>query len=201
MFGFLGDPPPEGLEHAKLFPPSGGKRWMYCTASPMLVKDKPNSSSAFAAEGSAAHWVSEQALKENSDTLFFAGKVYHDGKYSITVDAEMVKHTQNYVDYVYDLPGELIGVEVKINLSELMGVADQFGTADAIKYDPQEKTLHVIDLKYGKGVKVFAEKNEQGLIYGSGAYLHLRKEKEIEKLRIHICQPRLNHWDSWELPI
>lgn len=113
-------------------------------------------SSIYAVEGSAAHWVAELALKNKVSPHTYIGRVYSEDGYDIEVTREMCDFIQEYIDYVHSIPGELIGVEVKVNLSELMGVKDQFGTSDIIKYDPQTRTLHVIDLKYGKGVKVFA---------------------------------------------
>lgn len=55
---------------------------------------------------------------------------------------------------------------------------------------------HIIDLKYGKGVQVFAPGNEQLGMYADGALLELDLLDEVEEVTLHIAQPRMNHWDE-----
>ncbi len=47
-----------------------------------------------------------------------------------------------------------------------------FGTADALII--ANNTIEVIDLKYGKGVKVDAQNNPQLMLYGLGAFRGIR---------------------------
>jgi len=69
------------------------------------------------------------------------------------------------------------------------------GTADATVI--KGPVAHVFDLKYGMGVQVFAEGNEQLLMYGAAAVELLDILGEVEELVLHIAQPRLNHFDQW----
>jgi hypothetical protein len=78
-------------------------------------------------------------------------------------------------------------------------VPDGFGTCDSAVVVPHEKTLHVFDLKYGKGVLVEAEENSQGMLYAIGLYNKIHKEYPCTRFVIHICQPRRNHWDKYEI--
>ena len=57
--------------------------------------------------------------------------------------------------------------------------------------------MYVTDLKYGKGVQVFAEDNPQAILYALGALDAYDPWDEIEEIHIRICQPRLNHKDVW----
>lgn len=73
------------------------------------------------------------------------------------------------------------------------------GTADATII--KGSVAHVIDLKYGRGVQVFAEGNEQLLMYGAAAVAELDVLGEVEEVVLHIAQPRLDHFDSWTLSL
>jgi hypothetical protein len=39
------------------------------------------------------------------------------------------------------------------------------------------------------------------MLYALGVYNDFGWMLEFEKFRIHICQPRLNHWDVWEISV
>lgn len=175
--------------HAKLSP-SSAHRWIHCTASADVEYKLPEVESPYAKEGTLAHKLCEQKLN-----FFLEGKKYH---VSPEVDADMEAFTNEYRDYVIALHNEAfmkddnleVYVEKKLKLTDW--IPRGFGTADCIiAYNDQ---LHVIDFKYGKGVQVFAEENEQLKCYGLGA-LDLIKTKEINDVYLHIIQPRLDHID------
>lgn len=81
----------------------------------------------------------------------------------------------------------------------------QKGTSDLIIYDTYNKILHVLDLKYGKGVVVEIVKNWQLLIYAAGALESLSKYievKEIDSITMGISQPRVKEEVSlWSLSV
>jgi len=62
-------------------------------------------------------------------------------------------------------------------------------------------TLHICDLKYGMGVRVDAEENPQGMLYALGAYLLTELVYDIDRVQIHIIQPRIDHISQWEISI
>lgn len=74
-------------------------------------------------------------------------------------------------------------------------IPDQFGTSDSVIVG--DTWIHIIDLKYGRGVQVFAEENEQLMLYALGALDQFDLLGEIETVRMTVHQPRLNHVDSW----
>lgn len=76
-------------------------------------------------------------------------------------------------------------------------VTSASGTVDALAIT--DTTADVFDLKYGRGVQVFAKENEQGLMYAAAALEEFDLTGEVETIRIHIVQPRLNHFDVWEI--
>jgi hypothetical protein len=56
--------------------------------------------------------------------------------------------------------------------------------------------LAVIDLKYGRGVRVDAEDNPQLLLYAVGAHQQLSLVYDIARIRVVVHQPRLDHVDE-----
>ena len=64
------------------------------------------------------------------------------------------------------------------------------GTADCILIGGG--VLHIIDFKYGKGVPVSAEGNPQLSLYALGAYEAYKILYPIERIELHIVQPRIS---------
>ena len=62
-------------------------------------------------------------------------------------------------------------------------------------------TIEVIDLKYGKGVKVEAKNNPQLRLYGLGASALFGDLYDFETVRTTIIQPRLDHVSGEEIPL
>ena len=78
-------------------------------------------------------------------------------------------------------------------------VPESFGTSDAVVIGGS--TIEVIDLKYGKGVKVSAEHNAQLRLYGLGASALFGGLYDFETVRYTIIQPRLDHVSTEEVPL
>ena len=91
-------------------------------------------------------------------------------------DAEMEESANGYRDYVLDTINKakqhckdpMILIEQRLDFSEY--VESGFGTGDCVII--ADKTLYIIDFKYGKGVPVDAAENPQMMLYALGA-LHL----------------------------
>lgn len=180
-------------KHAKLGA-SSSERWINCPASVRMCEKLPNTSSVFAAEGTAAHDLSEKCLVMKSRAIYFLGKNIN----GFIVDEDMAQNVQNYVDYVLSINGSLL-VEQKVDFSRW--VHEGFGTSDAIVIDEQNNTLHVIDLKYGKGVAVYAQDNTQAQLYALGAYDLFAHIYDVDFIKMHIHQPRINNITSWEITV
>lgn len=182
-------------KHAKLSA-SGAHRWVACPGSIRAEESYPNSISKYAMEGTVAHELSELCLNEGTKPHDMIDKTlpgYDDNP----IDAEMADATQLYIDFVNGLQAEATMVEERVDFSDW--VPEGFGTSDIIAI--KGSTLHVVDLKYGKGIKVYAEDNPQGMLYALGAYALTDMIYDIETVSITIVQPRLDHIDTWELPI
>ncbi|MGV2935404.1 DUF2800 domain-containing protein [Providencia sp. AGC89] len=116
------------------------------------------------------------------------------------VDEEMVEAVGQYVETVWSLAtGKELLVEQRVDFSDVIGVENSFGTADAVILTPDELQIH--DLKYGKGVKVDAENNEQLQLYALGALDQFSMLYDFKTVRLFIHQPRLNHVSEWALTV
>lgn len=59
--------------------------------------------------------------------------------------------------------------------------------------------MHIIDLKYGKGVPVSPVGNSQLMLYALGAYNSYGDIYNIETVTMHIVQPRVDNTDSYSM--
>lgn len=189
-----------------LLSPSSAHRWMRCAGALAASIGCGDSSSSFAREGTAAHTLGERALGYERQAEFWLGETIdvsyvEDNLKKIDrylVDQEMADYVQVYVDQVRREPGELI-VEEQLDLSEVYGVKDQFGTGDAIVLDHENDRLYVGDLKYGRGNIVYAKDNEQLYSYGAGALEAYDMFGDWKTITVAIHQPRLHHYDEHTL--
>lgn len=168
-----------------------------------MEADFENKSSIFADEGSAAHTLGELCLVSGFDASDFAGghvdlkagKVHRherEGVGMFAITDEMVDAVQLYVDTVRSLliEGDESEVECKLDLTHIPGMA--FGTGDFLRYRPSTQELVIVDLKYGKGVPVEVEHNEQLLTYAEGTAKRFHN-RGLSKVMMVIVQPRCPH--------
>lgn len=198
----------EERQHA-LLSASAASRWINCTPSAKLEEaEGPRETSVYAQEGTLAHELSELYIKH--DVL----QVVDDQEFSDKIDEimdnelfneEMLEVVPIYVDYCQaefeaaktQDDFAIMEIEQKLDLTEF--VPESFGTADCIVVG--DKVLQVIDLKYGKGVPVYAEFNKQLMLYGLGALRKYELEYDIEDVVLTIVQPRINNISSWKVSV
>jgi hypothetical protein len=191
-------------QHA-ILSPSSASRWLHCPGSVALHAEYPDSGSEHADEGTAAHALAEHTLnRPDGNCIDYLGMVIPTDSRPFTVDIDMAAEVQKYVGYVRDVQarcdGELF-VEQRLSIEHLTGEPGACGTSDAVILSNDGATLHVIDLKYGRGVKVDAFTNEQLAIYASAALREIDLLGDVDTVVMHIVMPRLGHIDTWELSI
>lgn len=166
---------------------SGAHRWLYCPGSVAAEAALPDASSIFAEEGTRAHDLAELALRTGSAAL------------DLFEDEEMAGFVRVYTEYVERLSvdADLVMIEERVDYSDW--VDGGFGTADAVVL--RGNSLHVCDLKYGMGVPVSADENQQGMLYALGAYAAVGHLVDVESVTISIIQPRLDSISEWAISV
>lgn len=185
-----------------VFSPSGSPLWLTCSGGLIPNLLALDTSGLDAAYGTVAHSVGEQWLKTGKKPRHLIGTtdwVLNGGKiYEIDIDHDMVDYVQEYVDYCFPLPGDHF-VEQRVFFSRLTPLPNQSGTADHVACSPG--LMVITDLKMGKGIRVYAKNNSQALLYALGTYYRRDIDYDFEKIVVRIAQPRLNHFDEWELTV
>ena len=179
--------------HAKLSA-SGSHQWSNCFGSIAAQVGIKDISSFAASEGSAAHELADM-LFNNIDIDSLIGTSL-DEYPDITIDQNMVDYVHQYVDLVKAIGG-VQRYECRVDFSDW--VPDGFGTSDAICIDGDMITI--IDLKYGKGIRVDAFENTQAILYALGAWYEESLVRDITTIKMMIIQPRLDHVSEWTITL
>ena len=187
--------PPKG--HAVLSA-SSSHRWLNCNPSARLEQEFEDRETEAAAEGTAAHALAEHKLRK-------ALKMRSSRPQSQFDSDEMEEHTDSYVEFVLEqlerakqyCTDPMILIEQKLDFS--CYVPDGFGTGDCLII--ADKSLHIIDFKYGLGVLVDAYENPQMMLYALGALRIFDTLYDIEEVSMSIFQPRRENVSTWSIPV
>ena len=168
---------------------SSSHRWLACPPSARICAASEDTPSEFALQGTDAHSLCEYKLKKA------LGKRVRDPTEDLTYfDKEMDECSDEYVSFVLEKFEEakelcedpIVLVEQRLDFSRW--VPDGFGTGDCVII--ADKTLTVIDFKYGMGVLVEAKENPQMMCYALGALDLFDDLYDIEEVTMAIFQPR-----------
>lgn len=188
-------PTPTG--HA-LLSPSSSHRWLICTPSAMLESSEPTTYSPYAEEGTEAHALAELKLS------YMLGQI-NDTEYATKFDHFRLNskfYNYEFNDYVNDYCQEVMTIvkedyknhEVSVHLEQYVTFEDIVpnggGTSDVVIVG--KNFIHIIDLKFGKGVPVSAIGNTQLRLYALGAIKKYIRECTCTEARMTIIQPRLH---------
>lgn len=187
--------------------PSSAKRWIHCTPSALLAEAAGSKSSVYAEEGTLAHEIAEYALTQYLEGIYDpiideALPIKDEHLKNPLFSIDMANYIRDYCDYVIGENYEMqkadglskMFLERKVDITDY--APDSFGSVDVTLVS--DKTIHIIDLKYGAGVKVTADYNEQMMLYALGA-LKVAASKGITNIRMTIAQVRLDHYDTFEM--
>lgn len=193
-------------KHAKLSA-SGSSRWINCPGSVAAEEPYGDKSSVYANEGTLAHEISDYCLKNEYDADYCLDKklkylnIKVDGyKSSHAITEEMADMVQEYLDYVrsHETMETVLFTEQRVDFSNI--VPDGFGTLDSAVMNPVDNILHIIDAKFGRGF-VDAKENTQGILYALGMYNEMGFLYDFDSVRIHIAQPKIKNFSSWDISV
>lgn len=176
---------------------SSAHRWLSAPPLPQLEKLFPKDASPMEAEGTAAHALCEYKLRKALGQKIKRPASDFDND-------DMEAYTDDYCSYVMEEfqkanlnhPGTTVLIEQRLDFSKY--VPDGFGTGDCIII--ADGLMHIIDFKYGKGVRVAAENNPQMKLYALGAsnnYSMLYNRPDT--IEMTIFQPRIGNISTWSL--
>lgn len=206
------------IQHAKLSA-SSAHRWLNCPGSVEFSSFYKSRDTFYTKEGSLAHELAETMIKKligiDETTTKDVNKVvkrvktfyeHEVGKEEADkLTKEMRAFIKDYVDWVSEEhnvglkqdQNTLILLETRFDLDPY--IPEGFGTADVtLLYGD---TLHIIDLKYGRGVLVEAYDNPQLMIYALGVLHDVADmmDKPVKTIKMSINQPRRDHVSTYEV--
>lgn len=193
--------------------PSSADRWATCTASVKLIATMPHGpSSKESREGTLAHAVWAASVEARR-----AGQPYHPDlwvgetfqhtevtgeTWEAPMPADMAEPLDECHRYLDSVVQHHDGIRVLLSEQRVaidLGIIQEKGTADLVAV-MADGTVHVFDLKYGRGVYVEAMNNAQLCMYGIGvAQLLGRMGITGTRYVFHIMLPRQNSMTRWEL--
>jgi hypothetical protein len=164
----------------------------------MLESSEPTTYSPYAEEGTEAHALAEIKLS------YMLGQI-NDTEYATKFDHFRLNskfYNYEFNDYVNDYCQEVMTIvkedyknhEVSVHLEQYVTFEDIVpnggGTSDVVIVG--KNLIHIIDLKFGKGVPVSAIGNTQLRLYALGAIKKYIRECTCTEARMTIIQPRLH---------
>jgi hypothetical protein len=155
------------VQHSKIVGGSTAKRVINCPGSVALVQQMPPSpSNKYADEGTLLHNVISELL-DSDDALpeDFLGTKYNEQELTQDLIDEKLLPALAALDKIDPIDRMRYAVETQVNFGDLLpGV---FGSTDFLgRLD--DKAI-VLDWKFGSGVAVSAEENEQLMFYAAAA--------------------------------
>jgi len=196
------------LEKHALLSPSSSHRWLHCTPSAQLEAKEPSQiPSEYAEEGTEAHLLSAIKLaymlkqitpnvySQQFETFIMTSRFYNP---------EMNEFVNNYCQEVMDIiKVDYENKPVEVYLEEHVKFEDIVpqgsGMSDVIIVG--EDFIHIVDLKFGRGVPVSAIDNSQLRLYALGALKTFRLKGIFTKVRMTIVQPRLYDKSTEDLDV
>ena len=209
-------------QHSK-YSASGSAGWLTCAGKIAMEQGISDTSSPYADEGSAAHFLAATCLQEGRLPAYYQGEeiiCYTNAEGHSTqefynrripaypnssiwkADVNMCDYIEGYCKFVNTIGGKgaTVLVEQKVTFGDTIGRPGEFGTADVIELSADGHDLYVTDLKYGYG-EVKAEENPQLSLYALGALatldMVLMDFSNLERIHLCIYQPRISNVSVW----
>lgn len=181
--------------------PSSAHRWRGCPGSVSEEEGLPDDVGEEAIQGTCFHEVAAECLEFGVDPWPYIDSVIdlgEDGERPFTKQmAEKMMPGLIQLRAFEDVPGAKMYVEKRVSLDEWIG-PEESGTADAFIIDVLNRRIINWDWKWGAGVPVDPEWNDQTILYTLGVWSDYARDifeeegVEPEDIEVVICieQPR-----------
>lgn len=186
--------------HAPLGP-SAAEGWSTCADYVNANRGLPDDSGEAAAEGTFAHMISDECLTHGFDAHDFIGARGRVNGFEFEWEDDDADLLQPGIDRVRELGGEFFG-EHRVDVSEWT-IPGQFGTLDraVIVLIDGEWWIYIIDLKWGRAIRVSPIRNKQLVLYALGFWAMVRHRFPTPpRFKLIIDQPRCSggggEWDA-----
>lgn len=171
---------------------------MVCHGAPRMEDRFPEETSEYSSEGTAAHTVRENCLREGRNVEEFVGEKIEADGLLFEVTPDWVDFLQPGIDRIREFKGEWVfehRVEMEPWIPEGFGTLDAGGISDDL--------IILDDLKFGRGVLVQAENNKQLMIYAIGFWMnYARHRTKATRFLLRIDQPRVaGKGSEWEVSL
>lgn len=183
---------------------SGSKRWLSCPPSARIEEQYPESSSDASEEGTLAHEIAELYLRHalgefNKRTL--TNRLAAHKKHRL-FQQEIIEYVEQYVTWIMEQYNEVKALdataymllEEKLDYSRYAPTG--YGSVDVLIIAGMIGRIHVIDLKYGKGVLHHADTSTQLRMYGLGALEKYDIIYDFSQVDLSIYQPRVKNFST-----
>jgi hypothetical protein len=174
--------------------PSGAHRYFRCPDAPNAERGLPDHATPDAALGTVFHEVAALCLELGMEPEDFRGAEIEADGFVFSVDDDMIRYMQYGLRRSRELAatGEMF-VEKRVDISPWLGDGES-GTTDVGIVNVRDREITMLDWKYGQGVPVSPENNEQELLYVLGFWNDIASKllhsPEGVKVRLIIEQPR-----------
>jgi hypothetical protein len=177
------------MQHSKIVGGSTAKRVIKCPPSVALVNVMPpKPSSSYADEGTLLHDAIAAVLDADVDPHSLVGKTYGSAVLTEELIEDKLLPALRALDEI-DPEGEMIyAVERRVGFGDFL--PDAFGSADLLGRIGDRAII--LDWKFGDGVAVEVEENEQALFYAGAAKRTLDTKwifENIKEVELVIIQP------------
>ncbi len=189
------------IKHSK-YGPSRLSRIIACPGSVELVENLMITStiqepkpSKDAAHGTILHDITKKFYSDNPENP----NIKELDKVELN-DQALIQDATEYADLILKSLGHtnyFTASESSIDLTS-WGLPDVWGMLDFMINDYAKRHVHIIDWKFGAGITVYAKENPQLLAYAAGA---IKWPTTVQEITLHIVQPAIEHYDTWELSI
>ena len=188
--------------HSEVVGGSTAAQILHCPGSAAICKKMPNidTSSTYSREGSMLHAAIAQVIEQNTDPVDMIGFSFLDQVLTEELYEEKLKPAVDAFDYLLDELEDTYGgsatvlVEREVTFGSYIPGA--FGSCDiTVKIGPR---AIILDWKFGRGVPVSVEENEQLMFYAAAAMrtpgIEISKQAEFELI---IVQPTKGEPSRW----